>query len=88
VQFCLLYIKEVERKLVGKSEGKRPLGRPRRRREDGIRMDLREIDWGSKLRIICVAIQLYVAEVVLSDYGLGDRAIEVRSPAEARGFFL
>jgi hypothetical protein len=27
---------------VGKPEGKRPLGRPRRRREDGIRMDLRE----------------------------------------------
>jgi hypothetical protein len=29
--------------LVGKPEGKRPLGRPRRRWEDGIRMDLREI---------------------------------------------
>jgi hypothetical protein len=32
-----------ERKLLGKPEGKRPLGRPRRRWEDGIRMDLREI---------------------------------------------
>jgi hypothetical protein len=32
--------------LVGKPEGKRPLGRPRRRREDNIRMDLREIEWG------------------------------------------
>jgi hypothetical protein len=31
--------------LVGKPEGKRPLGRPRRRWEDGIRMDLREIGW-------------------------------------------
>jgi hypothetical protein len=36
--------------LVGKPEGKRPLGRPTRRREDGIRMDLREtgsgfMDW-------------------------------------------
>jgi hypothetical protein len=29
--------------LVGKPEGKRPLGRPRRRWEDGIRKDLREI---------------------------------------------
>jgi hypothetical protein len=29
--------------LVGKPEGKRPLGRPRRRWKDGIRMDLREI---------------------------------------------
>jgi hypothetical protein len=32
--------------LVGKPEGKRPLGRPRRRWEDGIRMDLREIGGG------------------------------------------
>jgi hypothetical protein len=29
--------------LVGTPEGKRPLGRPRRRWEDGIKMDLREI---------------------------------------------
>jgi hypothetical protein len=35
------------RGLMGKPEGKRPLGRPRRRWEDGIRMDLREIGWGS-----------------------------------------
>jgi hypothetical protein len=32
---------------VGKPEGKSPLGRPRRRWEDGIRMDLREIALGS-----------------------------------------
>ena len=32
------------RVLMGKSEGKRPLGRPRRRWEDNIRMDLREVD--------------------------------------------
>jgi hypothetical protein len=36
--------------LVGKPEGKRPLGRPRGRREDNIRMDLQEVgswyeDW-------------------------------------------
>ena len=31
------------RVLVGKPEGKRPLGRPRRRWEDNIRMDLREV---------------------------------------------
>jgi hypothetical protein len=29
--------------LVGRPEDKRPLGRPRRRREDNIKMDLREI---------------------------------------------
>jgi hypothetical protein len=33
--------------LVGKPEEKTPLGRPRRRWEDNIRMDLREIGWGS-----------------------------------------
>jgi hypothetical protein len=32
--------------LVGKPEGKRPLGRPRHRWEDNIRMDLREIEEG------------------------------------------
>jgi hypothetical protein len=33
--------------LVGKSEKKRPLGRPRHRREDNIRMDLTEIGWNT-----------------------------------------
>jgi hypothetical protein len=32
--------------LVGKPEGKRPLGRPRRRWMDNIEMDVREIGWG------------------------------------------
>jgi hypothetical protein len=32
--------------LVGKPEGKRPLGRPRRMWEDDIKMGLREIGWG------------------------------------------
>jgi hypothetical protein len=35
------------RVLIGKPEGKRPLGRPRHRWEDGLSMDLREIGWGS-----------------------------------------
>jgi hypothetical protein len=34
------------RLLVGKPEGKRPLGRPRRRWMDNIKMDLLEIGWG------------------------------------------
>jgi hypothetical protein len=38
--------RKVYKVLVGKPEGKRPLGRPRRRREDGIRMDIREIGLG------------------------------------------
>jgi len=38
-----------ERKVYGvfveKSEGKKPLGKPRRTWDDGIRMDIREISW-------------------------------------------
>jgi hypothetical protein len=34
------------RLLVGKTEGKRPLGRPRSRWADNIRMDLGEVGWG------------------------------------------
>jgi hypothetical protein len=34
------------RALVGKTEGRRPLGRPRRRCKDNIKMDLREVGWG------------------------------------------
>jgi hypothetical protein len=37
--------RNVYRLLVGKSEGKRPLGRPRRRCVDNIKIDLREIKW-------------------------------------------
>ena len=37
----------VYRVLVGKPEGKRPLGRPRRRLEDNIKMDLQEMGCGA-----------------------------------------
>ena len=36
----------VHRVLVGKPERKRPLGRPRRRWKDNIKMDLQEVGWG------------------------------------------
>jgi hypothetical protein len=36
----------INRLLVGKPEGKRPLGRPRRMWVDNIRMDLGEVGWG------------------------------------------
>jgi hypothetical protein len=39
--------RKVYKVLVGKPKGKRPLGRPRRRWEDGIRMDLREFGLGA-----------------------------------------
>ena len=38
--------REAYRVLVGKPEGKRPLGRPRRRWVDNISMDLEEVGWG------------------------------------------
>jgi hypothetical protein len=45
----------VHRVLVGKPEGKRPLGRPRRRCEDNIKSDLQEVggdcgDWMERAR--------------------------------------
>jgi hypothetical protein len=41
------------RLLVGKPDGKRPLGRPRRRWVDNIRMDLGEVGWGD---VGCIAL--------------------------------
>jgi hypothetical protein len=38
--------RKVYKVLVGKSEGNRPLERPRRRWKDGLKLDLREIGWG------------------------------------------
>jgi hypothetical protein len=38
--------RKVYKVLVGKPEGKRPLGRPKLRWEHGVRMDLREIALG------------------------------------------
>jgi len=49
---CGAYGGGEHRVLVGKPEGKRPLGRPRRTWEDSIMMDLREVETGwSWLRI-------------------------------------
>jgi hypothetical protein len=38
----------VHRVLEGKPEGKRPMGRPRRRWEDNIKMDLQELERGRR----------------------------------------
>ena len=39
------------RVLVGKPEGERPLGRPRRRWEDNIKMDLQEVGCGGWIEL-------------------------------------
>jgi hypothetical protein len=44
------------RALVGKPEITRPLGRPRRRWEDNIKMDLREVAWGAQTGLIWLTI--------------------------------
>jgi len=38
--------RRVDRVLVGKPEGKRPLGRPRHKLEVNIKMDFQEVRWG------------------------------------------
>jgi hypothetical protein len=40
------FVRNAYRVLVGKHEGNKQLGRPRRRWEDTIKMDLREMGWG------------------------------------------
>jgi hypothetical protein len=45
VYFTVTRMRNAYRILVEKPEGKRPLGRPRRRWVDNIKMDLREIGW-------------------------------------------
>ena len=43
---CMGEKRGVHRVLVGKPEGKRPLGKPRSRWEDNIKMDLQEVGGG------------------------------------------
>jgi hypothetical protein len=44
------------RTLMGRPEGRRPLGRPRRRWEDNIKMDLQEVGWGAWIGLIWLRI--------------------------------
>jgi hypothetical protein len=47
---------EVYRLLVAIPEGKRPLGKSRRRWEDNIKMDLLEVGWGACIGLIWLRI--------------------------------
>jgi hypothetical protein len=42
--------RDAYRVLVGKPEGKRPLGKPQPKWEDNIKLDLRDIGWGGMER--------------------------------------
>jgi len=46
---CMEEKRGVYRVLVGRPEGKRPLGRLRRRWEDNTKKDLQEVGWGHRL---------------------------------------
>jgi hypothetical protein len=51
--------------VVGKPEGKRPLGRPRHGQEDGIRMDLKEIGLGGDwIQLAQIRDQAVVSAVI------------------------
>jgi hypothetical protein len=47
----------VYRDLVGKPEGMRPMGRPRCRREDNIKMDLQDVGCGGRTGLSWLRIE-------------------------------
>jgi hypothetical protein len=55
------------RLLMGKPQGRRPLGRPRRRWVDNIRMDLVEVGWGDvdwiDLALVNSVLNLWVPKI-------------------------
>jgi hypothetical protein len=44
------------RVLMGKPEGKRPLGRPRHKRQDNIKIDHQDVGWRTWNILICICI--------------------------------
>jgi hypothetical protein len=46
----------VYRVLVGKPEGRRPLGRPKLRWKDNIKMNLQEVEWGAWTSLIWLRV--------------------------------
>jgi len=48
--------KGVYRVLVEKAEGRIPLGKPKRRWEDNIKMDLQEVEWGAWISLIWLRV--------------------------------
>jgi len=53
---CIGERRSAYRVLVGKPEGERPLGRPRLRWEDNIKMNLQEVGWGAWSGLIWLMI--------------------------------
>jgi hypothetical protein len=72
--------RDVCRALVGRPEGKRPLGRPRRRWEDNIKMDLTEI-------VIDGANWIQLAQDRVQWRAYVNMIMKLRVPKESRIFF-
>jgi hypothetical protein len=51
--------RKVYKDLVGNTEGKRPLGRPMRRWEDGINLGLKEVGWGVCIELAWLRIRTF-----------------------------
>ena len=50
-----------------KPEGKRPLGRPRRRWEDNIKKDLQDLGWGAWTGFTCLlSCRTYVCDALVT----------------------
>jgi hypothetical protein len=52
--------------LVGRPEGKKTLGRPRRTWEDNIKMDLQEVGWGAWTGLIWLRIERALVNAVMN----------------------
>jgi hypothetical protein len=50
--------RDAYRDLVGKSDGLRPLGRPRHRWKNNIKMDLQEVGWGAYTGLIWLRTEI------------------------------
>jgi len=58
---CMRERRDVYRVLVGRPEGKRPLGRPRRGWEDNIKMDIQAVCWeGGRSGFMWLKIRTYI----------------------------
>jgi hypothetical protein len=88
----VIYRVEEERKLykflVGKPEGKRPLGRPRRRWEDGIKMDLGETGLGMWIGFDWLRTGLVAGCCECGDEPSGSCATELVGSSSTKLYFL
>jgi hypothetical protein len=69
------------RALVGKPEGRRPLGRPRRRWEDNIKIYFREVGWGD-------IDWIYLSQDREKWWAIVNTVMNLQVPENARNFLI